>query len=108
VNDVDNIGHNTYGILSQSIQAVVMLLGCIIAMLVVSWQLALIVIASLPVTAAVVMLIGKRSQIQFKKYRAKYGVLEGQSKKPITATNSSRSLTGREPPKRSSTPLTKK
>jgi ATP-binding cassette subfamily B protein len=79
VNDVDNIGHNTYGILSQVIQAVVMLLGCIIAMLVVSWQLALIVIASLPVTAAVVvMLIGKRSQIQFKKYRAKYGVLEGQ------------------------------
>lgn len=78
VNDVDNIGHNTYGILSQVISAVVMLLGCIIAMLVVSWQLALIVIASLPVTAAVVMLIGKRSQIQFKKYRAKYGVLEGQ------------------------------
>jgi ATP-binding cassette, subfamily B, multidrug efflux pump len=78
VNDVDNIGHNTYGILSQAISAVVMLVGCIIAMLIASWQLALIVIASLPLTAFVVMLIGKRSQIQFKKYRAKYGVLEGQ------------------------------
>jgi ATP-binding cassette, subfamily B, multidrug efflux pump len=78
VNDVDNIGHNTYGILSQTISAVVMLVGCIVAMFVVSWQLALIVIASLPITAFVVMFIGKRSQVQFKKYRAKYGVLEGQ------------------------------
>ena len=78
VNDVDNIGHNTYGILSQSISASVMLIGCIIAMLITSWQLALIVIASLPITGFVVMFIGKRSQVQFKKYRAKYGVLEGQ------------------------------
>jgi ATP-binding cassette subfamily B multidrug efflux pump len=78
VNDVDNIGHNTYGILSQSISASVMLIGCIVAMLITSWQLALIVIASLPLTGFIVMLIGKRSQVQFKKYRAKYGVLEGQ------------------------------
>jgi ATP-binding cassette subfamily B multidrug efflux pump len=78
VNDVDNIGHNTYGIISQSVAAVVMLLGCIIAMFIVSWQLALIVVATLPITAFFVMLIGKQSQKQFKKYRAKYGVLEGQ------------------------------
>jgi len=78
VNDVDNIGHNSYGILSQSISASVMLIGCIVAMLITSWQLALIVIASLPLTGFVVMLIGKRSQVQFKKYRARYGVLEGQ------------------------------
>jgi ATP-binding cassette subfamily B multidrug efflux pump len=78
VNDVDNIGRNTYGILSQTISAIVMLVGCIIAMFIASWQLALIVIISLPVTAFVVMFIGKRSQVQFKKYRAKYGVLEGQ------------------------------
>src|SRR5574344_2556165 len=51
VNDVDNIGHNTYGILSQTISAIVMLVGCIIAMFIASWQLALIVIISLPVTA---------------------------------------------------------
>jgi ATP-binding cassette subfamily B protein len=78
VNDVDNIGHNSYGILSQSISATVELVGCIVAMLITSWQLALIVIVSLPITAFVVMMIGKRSQVQFKRYRAKYGILEGQ------------------------------
>jgi ATP-binding cassette subfamily B multidrug efflux pump len=78
VNDVDNIGHNTYGIISQSVAASVMLIGCIVAMFIVSWKLALIVVATLPITAFFVMLIGKQSQKQFKKYRAKYGVLEGQ------------------------------
>jgi ATP-binding cassette, subfamily B, multidrug efflux pump len=78
VNDVDNIGHNSYGIISQSVSAVVMLVGCIVAMFIVSWPLALIVVASLPITGLVVMLIGKQSQKQFKKYRAKYGVLEGE------------------------------
>lgn len=78
INDVDNVGHNIYGIIAQSTQAIVMLVGCIIAMFVVSWQLAIVVLLSLPITGALVMLIGKQSQKQFKQYRAKYGVLEGQ------------------------------
>lgn len=78
VNDVDNIGHNTYGIISQSVMAIVELFGSIIAMFVVSPALAAIVLATLPVTAFVVWLIGRKSQKEFKKYRAKYGVLEGQ------------------------------
>ena len=85
INDVDNIGRNAYGILSQTISASVMLVGCIIAMLITSWQLALIVIVSLPITGFVVMLIGQRSQIQFKKYRAKYGVIEGQIEEAYNA-----------------------
>lgn len=77
-NDVDNIGKNIYQIVSQSVSCVVMLVGVIIAMFVTSWQLALIVVCFLPFIGLVIALIAKRSQKQFKSYRAKYGVLEGQ------------------------------
>jgi ATP-binding cassette subfamily B protein len=77
-NDVENIGNNAYGIVSQAVQAVVMLVGTIVAMFIVSWQLSLILLASLPIMGAAVALIGKQSQKQFKIYRTKYGVLEGQ------------------------------
>jgi ATP-binding cassette subfamily B multidrug efflux pump len=77
-NDVDNIGKNVYQIASQSVSCVVMLIGVIIAMFVTSWQLALIVVFFLPFIGLVIALIAKRSQKQFKTYRAKYGVLEGQ------------------------------
>jgi ATP-binding cassette subfamily B multidrug efflux pump len=77
-NDVDNIGKNVYQIASQSVSCVVMLVGVIIAMFVTSWQLALIVVFFLPFIGLVIALIAKRSQKQFKTYRAKYGVLEGQ------------------------------
>ncbi len=77
-NDIDNIGKNAYAIASQSYQAVVMLVGTIIAMFICSWQLSLILLASLPIMGAAVALIGKQSQKQFKIYRTQYGALEGQ------------------------------
>jgi ATP-binding cassette, subfamily B, multidrug efflux pump len=77
-NDIDNIGRNVYSIISQLVMGLTMLIGTVIAMFVTSWQLALVVMATLPVMGLTVGLIAVRSQKQFKRYREKYGVLEGQ------------------------------
>jgi ATP-binding cassette subfamily B multidrug efflux pump len=77
-NDIDNICQNLYSIVSQSLMGVTMLIGVTIAMFVTSWQLALVVIAMMPVMGITVFLIATKSQKQFKIYREQYGTLEGQ------------------------------
>src|SRR5574344_3066291 len=53
-NDVDNISRNLTQIITQIFVSVTMFLGTIIAMFSVKWQLALVALASLPFTLAIV------------------------------------------------------
>lgn len=76
-NDVDNIGRNFPSIITSLGRGITIFFGCIIAMFIMSWQLSLVVMATLPVTLIAVVLIAKESKKQFKIYRAKYGELEG-------------------------------
>jgi len=76
-NDIDNVNRNLYQIMSQIVVGVALLVGTTIAMFVTSWQLALVVLASYPLMAIAVFLIGMQSKKQYKRYRERYGKLEG-------------------------------
>ncbi len=76
-NDIDNIRSNVFSILSQTIQAAVMLLGSLGAMFYFSWQLALVLTAFLPLMGLAVYRVSRHNQKNYRAYRARYGVLEG-------------------------------
>jgi ATP-binding cassette subfamily B protein len=77
-NDVDNISRNIQSIITQVFTSGTLFLGTLIAMFVVKWQLALIAIASLPITLLIVFFIAKYSGKQFVNYRNELGSLNGQ------------------------------
>ena len=74
-NDVDNISRHMSSVINQTIIAVSMFLGTVIAMFITSWQLALVAIAILPFTILFTVLIAVNAQKEFKKYRSHLGKL---------------------------------
>lgn len=74
-NDVDNISRNLSSIVNESVLSIAQFVGVIVAMFIISWQLSLVVIATLPLTILIVALIGVNSQKQFALYRSKLGGL---------------------------------
>ena len=64
-NDIDNIAQSVQQILSQLITSVLTVLGVLGMMLWISWQLALVAVVTIPISAVVVSQIAKRSQPQF-------------------------------------------
>jgi len=77
-NDVDNIGRNLPSIITSLGRGVTVFIGCIIAMFIMSWPLALVILSTMPITLIFVAVIGKQSRKQFKIYRTKYGELESE------------------------------
>lgn len=77
-NDVDNIQQALQQALSQLVSSVFTVIGIIIMMFVVSWQLALIALVALPLTAVVMAGIGKPSQKKFVAQWKATGALNGQ------------------------------
>jgi ATP-binding cassette, subfamily B, multidrug efflux pump len=77
-NDVDNISRNIQSIITQVFVSGTLFLGTVIAMFIVKWQLALVAIASLPITLTIVFFIAKYSGRQFVNYRNELGTLNGQ------------------------------
>lgn len=77
-NDVDNIQQALQQALSQLVSSVFTVIGIIIMMFVVSWQLALIALIALPLTAVVMGAIGKPSQKRFVAQWKATGALNGQ------------------------------
>lgn len=74
-NDVDNISRNLSSIVNESVLSLAQFVGVVVAMFIISWQLSLVVIATLPLTVLIVALIGVNSQKQFALYRSKLGGL---------------------------------
>nr|WP_147919507.1 ABC transporter ATP-binding protein [Ruania zhangjianzhongii] len=64
-NDIDNIAQSVQQILSQLITSVLTVIGVLGMMLWISWQLALVAVVTIPISAVVVSQIAKRSQPQF-------------------------------------------
>ena len=76
-NDVDNISRNLQTIITQVFSGIALFIGSLVAMLITNWQLAMVALASLPLTLIIVFVISKFSGKQFTNYRKELGVLNG-------------------------------
>ena len=77
-NDVDNIQNALQQAISQLLSSVMTVIGIVIMMFVVSWQLALIALIALPLSAVAAGLIGSKAQVLFTKQWKTTGALNGQ------------------------------
>ncbi|WP_349827912.1 ABC transporter ATP-binding protein [Brevibacterium litoralis] len=83
-NDLDNLGQMLSQSLGQVINSVLMLLGVLVMMFSLSWQLTLITLTTVPLTAVLLAVIGVRSQKQFRAQWAATGRLNARVEESIT------------------------
>lgn len=83
-NDVDNIQQALQQAISQLVYSVMMILGITVMMFVVSWQLALLALLVLPLTAVVVAVVGGRAQKQYAAQWAETGRVNGHVEESFT------------------------
>ena len=83
-NDVDNVQQALQQAISQLIHSALTILGIIVMMFIVSWQLALIALVSLPLTALVIGIIGGKSQKLFADQWRETGRLNGHIEESFT------------------------
>jgi len=83
-NDIDNIQQSLQQTISQVLNSVLTVIGVAVMMFTVSWELALITIAIVPVAAVVSGLIGKRAQSRFVRMWTHTGELNGQVEEGFT------------------------
>jgi ATP-binding cassette subfamily B protein len=76
-NDVDTIAQSLNQAASQAISSVVMVVGILVMMLSISWQMTLIAIATLPLSIGFIGFITKHSQKHFKNQQNRLGELNG-------------------------------
>lgn len=77
VNDMDNISSSLQQSITQLITSIVSIIGVLIMMLSISWQLTLIVLTTLPLSIFVVTGIAKRSQDYFRNQQKSLGEING-------------------------------
>ena len=76
-NDVDTISQTLNQSLSQIITSTVTVLGILVMMFSISWQMSLIALLVLPLAGGVITLIAKSSQKQFLRQQTQLGELNG-------------------------------
>ena len=76
-NDVDTISQTLNQSLSQIVSVVVMIAGIVAMMLSISWQMTVVALLVLPVSMGFVLLIAKKSQVQFTRQQTELGELNG-------------------------------
>ena len=74
-NDIDNLAQTMQQTLSQLISSLLTIVGVLVMMFWISWQLALIALVMIPASGVVTMLIAKRAQPQFVAQWARTGRL---------------------------------
>jgi ATP-binding cassette subfamily B multidrug efflux pump len=77
VNDMDNLSTTLQQSVTQLITSTVTILGVLIIMLIISWQLCLIVLGTLPLSMMISMGIVRRSQNYFRQQQKALGKLNG-------------------------------
>ncbi|MGK0740535.1 ABC transporter ATP-binding protein [Leucobacter sp. Z1108] len=83
-NDVDNISQSLQQTLSQILSNLFTLISVVVMMFVVSWQLAVVALVTIPIALALTMFIGKRSQKLFAKTWKSTGELNSQIEEAYT------------------------
>lgn len=74
-NDVDNITNSLQQSLIYAVTSLLQVIGVLVMMFVISWQLALVALVVLPITAVIFAIIGPRSQKAFQTQWKKTGRL---------------------------------
>ena len=86
-NDVDTLGQSLANSLSSAISSVTMIIGAVIMMFVNSWLLTLVILAIMPISIGLVLLIVKFSQKHFVKQQDDLGEINGQIEEIYSAHN---------------------
>ncbi|MEP7360438.1 MAG: ABC transporter ATP-binding protein, partial [Chloroflexota bacterium] len=86
-NDIDNIGQTLQQSLTQLITSILTVIGVLVMMVTISWELALISLLAVPASLIVSILIIRRSQKQFVAQWASTGALNGQVEEMHTGHN---------------------
>jgi ATP-binding cassette subfamily B multidrug efflux pump len=86
-NDIDNIGQTLQQSLTQLITSVLTVIGVLVMMLSISWELALISVLAVPLSLVVTVFVIRRSQRQFVAQWASTGALNGQVEEMHTGHN---------------------
>ena len=76
-NDVDTVSQTLNQSLSQLVTSVAMIIGILIMMLTISWQMTLVAMLALPISGLLIGFIVKRSQRYFKQQQEVLGHLNG-------------------------------
>ncbi len=76
-NDIDNIGQTLQQSLTQLITSLLTIVGVLILMLTISWELALISVLAVPASVLITVVIAGRSQKRFVAQWASTGALNG-------------------------------
>ncbi|MDD5039872.1 MAG: ABC transporter ATP-binding protein [Patescibacteria group bacterium] len=76
-NDVDTVSQTLNQSLSQIISSITMIIGILVMMLSISWQMTLVAVITLPLSLGLIMTVVKRSQRYFKLQQDTLGHLNG-------------------------------
>lgn len=76
-NDIDLIGQALNSSVTQIFTSITLLIGILVMMLIVSWQLALVALISLPLSGLIMRFIMKKSQKYFRRQQKTLGGLNG-------------------------------
>lgn len=83
-NDLDNIQQALQQAFAELIHSVLTVIGVAVMMFLLSWQLALVALLAIPLSAVVVGFVGKRSQKLFAQQWAATGALNGHVEEAFT------------------------
>lgn len=78
INDMDNIASTLQQNLTQFVTSAVTLIGVIVMMLSISWQLTLVVLLMIPLSLIIVMIVAPKSQVFFADQQKSLGLLNNQ------------------------------
>lgn len=83
-NDIDLIGQALNSSVTQFFTSITLLIGILVMMLTISWQLALVALVSLPLSSVILGFIMKRSQKFFRQQQKTLGTLNGHIEEAYT------------------------
>jgi ATP-binding cassette subfamily B multidrug efflux pump len=95
-NDVDTVSNTLSQNLSQIVTSVTTIIGIMVMMIWISWQMTLTILLILPLSLLLVQFIIKRSQKYFKKNQAYLGHVNGHIEEMFTGHNVMRAYNGEE------------
>ncbi len=78
INDMDNIASTLQQNLTQFVTSAVTMIGVIVMMLSISWQLTLVALLMIPLSLIIVMVVAPRSQVFFADQQKSLGLLNNQ------------------------------
>lgn len=78
INDMDNIASTLQQNLTQFVTSAVTLIGVIVMMLSISWQLTLVALLMIPLSLIIVMVVAPKSQVFFADQQKSLGLLNNQ------------------------------